>query len=396
MHRFLRPIAPLLSAVFVLAGCGGGNAASRLAQAPKFDPKDQSKCGVAKSQSRPLIVEWPSADRGALEAQTRRGVVVVRYVGCEMEVLRQCTPRASTRTRPLTRKRDHIAIRDADELYANLPLDAAEFEGKLRRAAELDVADDHRRHLTSPTRRSSRLDELEGDCAKATHVILGISAGAFEFSAASGAQVKAGASGLGLAAGGDSTASSELLNRDGYRSACERSTNADTAPPDGCGALIRVEVVPLSAPLPVAAAAPVVQPYFYAPPMGYAPPPPPPPIREREPRGAYNIAGILATTVGAVGLGVGAVAGGVALGEKGTLSSACTDGHCGQAQADTLGAYHTATTLASVGFIGGGAVLLGGIVMLATSPPRPFKEKPSSAWITPTVGPGGIGAAGAF
>jgi hypothetical protein len=130
--------------------------------------------------------------------------------------------------------------------------------------------------------------------------------------------------------------------------------------------------------------------------MGYAPPPPPPPVREREPRGAYNVAGILATTVGAAGLAMGAVAGGVALGEKGTLASACTDGHCGQSQADTLGAYHTATTLASIGFIGGGAVLLGGIVMLATSPPRPFKEKPSSAWITPTVGPGGIGAAGAF
>jgi hypothetical protein len=40
--------------------------------------------------ARPLIVEWPSADRAALEAQASHGLVVVRYEGCEMEVLRQC------------------------------------------------------------------------------------------------------------------------------------------------------------------------------------------------------------------------------------------------------------------------------------------------------------------
>lgn len=381
--------------VLVLGGCAGGNAASRLAEAPAFEPKGQTKCGVTKNQARPLIVEWPSADRGALEAQTKRGVIVVRYEGCEMEVLRQCRAKGKYVYAPVTRKEDHIAIRNADELYASIPAHAAQFEGKLKASGQLDV------QMTivgtyEADQAVVRFDELEGDCRKATHVILGISAGAFEFSAASGAEVKAGASGLGLATGGDSTASRELLNRDGYRSACERSTNTDTAPPDGCGALLRVEVVPLSAPQPVAVA-PAALPYFFAPPAGFAPPPPPPPPpREREPRGAYNITGILATTVGSVGLAVGAVAGSVALGQKGSLNSACTDGHCGPSESGTLDGYHTSTTLASVGFIGGGALLLGGIIMLATSPSRPFKKEPSSAWIAPSVGPGGLGAVGAF
>src|SRR5258708_54656 len=84
--------------------------------------------------TRPLIGEWPSADRAALESQARRGTVVVHYVGCEMEVLRQCTAPGAYAYAPTTRQRDKIAIRDADELYANLPLGAAALEGKLAKA----------------------------------------------------------------------------------------------------------------------------------------------------------------------------------------------------------------------------------------------------------------------
>ena len=44
------------------------------AAAPVFDPgPQQTKCSIAKSQSRPLIVEWPSADRADLEAQRLKG-----------------------------------------------------------------------------------------------------------------------------------------------------------------------------------------------------------------------------------------------------------------------------------------------------------------------------------
>src|SRR6186997_2588172 len=110
------------------AACSGGNAASTLAKPPEFDPKNQTKCGVTKSQAEPLIVEWPSAARGKLEADMRRGVVAVRYVGCDMEVLGQCTAKGSYGYTPITRKRDRITMRDADDLYANIPVGAARLE----------------------------------------------------------------------------------------------------------------------------------------------------------------------------------------------------------------------------------------------------------------------------
>lgn len=71
---------------------------------PEYQPLDQTKCKVAASQRRPLIVEWPSADRAALEAQTRQGVVVVRYTGCEMEMLPSCRVKDATCTSTWARR----------------------------------------------------------------------------------------------------------------------------------------------------------------------------------------------------------------------------------------------------------------------------------------------------
>src|SRR5579862_7647544 len=117
------PLGALLAAAIV--ACSGGNAASQLAAAPAFDPKDQTKCGVSKSQAKPLIVEWPSADRAALETQAKKGLVAVRYEGCEMEILGRCRAKGSYGYTATTRKRDTITLRDADDLYANVPVGAA-------------------------------------------------------------------------------------------------------------------------------------------------------------------------------------------------------------------------------------------------------------------------------
>ncbi len=309
----------LAVAVVAGSGCGAGNAASQLADAPAFEPKGQTKCGVAKSAARPLIVEWSAAHRGALEAQAKHGVVVVRFEGGEMEVLRQCRTRGRYVYTAVTRKEDHLSIRTADELYASIPAHAAMLEGKLAGSGSLDV-DMTIVGTWEAERQGVRRDDLEGDCARATHAVLGLSAGAFEFSAAPGADVKAGAKAFGVAAGGESKASKELLNRDGYRSACDRSTLSDVAPPDGCGALLRVEVAPIAASLP--AALPLGAPDYYAPPAGYSPPPPPP---ELGPRSAHNVTGIVATSVGAAGIGAGLSAGLVAIVRNANLSTECRD-----------------------------------------------------------------------
>ena len=126
-------------ALLVCAQACAPNLADQASKAPEFNPKGETKCGVAKSQAEPLIVEWPSSARAKLEALSRTGVVAVHYSGCEMEVLASCNAPGKYGYTAITPKHDHVAIRNADDLYANIPLGAARLEGKLERAGELDV-----------------------------------------------------------------------------------------------------------------------------------------------------------------------------------------------------------------------------------------------------------------
>jgi hypothetical protein len=200
-----------------------------------------AKCSVAKSQSEPLVVSWPSVERARLEALARSGVVPVKYSGCEMRVLANCSV-AGTPYRYVgtTRKHDEDHIRTADELYAKLPLGAAHLEGTLQRAGELSVA------MTIVGRyqldKSVKKTDLEGDCSEATHVISALTVGAFAFEAGASAHVGAEVSVFGAGAGGKSEAAHEVLSQDGLPTECEKAGADDQKAPAGCGALIRVEL----------------------------------------------------------------------------------------------------------------------------------------------------------
>ena len=240
----------------VLPACGGGNLASQMIDSPDLDIEGQSKCKVSKSQQRPLIVEWPSADRAGLEAQVTKGLVVVKYQGCEMEVLRRCSASDTKYSYiPITRKRDRVTMRDADDLYANIPLGAAQLEGKLERAGELTVTMTMVGNWEAP-QAEVRHDQLSGECRGATHIVTALTAGAFSFFA--GGEAEVGGSVDSTIGGGsaNSSASKEVLNEDGDEQACEVSTSEDKSPPDNCGALLRLEVAPLLAAAPAPSAVP--------------------------------------------------------------------------------------------------------------------------------------------
>jgi len=230
-------------AVSLLAGCGAGP--GKGAQPPKFEPKDQTTCKVQKSHSNPLIVEWPSAERASLEARARQGVVVVRYDGCELELLTRCTAPGSYSYLPVSPKRDALHIRNEDELWASMPIGAAALEGKLRNGGQLGV------NMTlvgtyQSERAEVKKDELEGICEGATHIIGGLSVGSFEFYSAANESTEGGASVAGMGGGAKSSSHQDVLATDGRPEACDASSSKDSEPPDGCSALLRIEVIPLS------------------------------------------------------------------------------------------------------------------------------------------------------
>ncbi len=363
-----------------------------------------------KSSSRPLIVEWPSADRGALEAQKNKGLVVVRYVGCEMEVLRQCSGLGSYDYVPVTLKEDRIRIRNADELYASIPVYAAKFEGKLKTAGELNV------EMTivgsfEADQTGLAIDEVEGDCGKASHYISAITTGSFEFTAGASAEVGAGVEVLGAGVGATSRAERELLNRDGYRKACLDATSEDTAPPDGCGALIRVEVVPLAPPKKPKEkpAAGTTRPD--APPPGWGPSPwGPSPFAKGDtsvkPAGTKTATGQEKAGKLLFGFGVGFLTVGVANGIAAVvlssgLAESCGLAYCHPDESGDVGMYYFTGTVAGIGLISGGAAsALGGILWLTAPDPEEdaaaTKAKAAEGHVAPLVGPGLVGVEGTF
>ncbi len=102
-----------------------------------------------------------------------------------------------------------------------------------------------------------------------------------------------------------------------------------------------------------------------------------------------RIVGFTAIGFGVAGLGLGAVTGGLAIGKRNDALAACKNG-CSASQSDRS-SYYTLGTVSTIGFVAGGTVAVGGVVLVATAPKRP-----AAGWIAPRLGPGYAGVEGVF
>jgi hypothetical protein len=217
---------------------------------PGYAPGGETTASAAKSASRPLVLEWPAADRAALEAQRAGGVVVVRYGGSEMEVLRGCRAPGAYRYVPVTPKQEGLVVRDATELAAAMPIHTVSLEARLQHQQELDVAMTIVGLYEADARTFAAAD-LQGECTGATHVVQALAVGAFEIDASARTAASGGVSVMGTGGAGISgkqDASREVVHKDGDRDACAKGGAHDASPPYACGAMLRVEVVPVHFP----------------------------------------------------------------------------------------------------------------------------------------------------
>jgi len=121
-------------------------------------------------------------------------------------------------------------------------------------------------------------------------------------------------------------------------------------------------------------------------------PPPPPGGETDKPSGGPSgqlVAGAVVVGVGGLGLVLGAITGGLALGDKGVVDQECQGLVCspkGKAAADDGKVMGTVST---IGFVVGGAAAVAGIVLIATAPKG---AAPKKAQVVPLFGatPGGV------
>jgi hypothetical protein len=92
----------------------------------------------------------------------------------------------------------------------------------------------------------AREEDLHGDCSEATHIVTGLTVGAFALSAGGAVDVGGGGTAFGVGARMNAKNERETLSRDGDPRMCAKATLDDTQPPRWCGAVVRVEVVTIA------------------------------------------------------------------------------------------------------------------------------------------------------
>lgn len=231
--------APLVL-VLGLAACGRHFEPPR-ARAPRLDD-DSLRCREAARNASPIVTEWSAAEKASLQARMRAGALAVEFTGCTMRPIPGCVLRGSYRWQRTTLASDTIDVRSADELYAKLPLGAASLSGELAKSGRLAVQTTVGGQFVLEGSRAADVPDY-GECAGATHLLTGLSSGAFKLR--SGGSLRGGA-GLGvgeLAAGASSESSEQVLRESGNPESCKAST--DEAPELDCSAPIQAFLEPL-------------------------------------------------------------------------------------------------------------------------------------------------------
>ncbi len=226
--------------------CGAGPMSSAGEQIDKMSSQIDAakKCSVEKA-TKPYVIRWEAAERGVLESRLHRGgMVLVRYSGCKLEVIRNCSaPKMSYDYHGLSPKEDEQRIKSVDELYTNIPMGAGALEATLKSKGELRIGTMMVGRYEADVN-DVKVRDLDGPaCNKVTHAIQAVTVGAFELFAGAGTEAGGGVKAFGAGLGGKTSEERSSLSRDGDIKKCEKASVKDDAPPDRCGALIRLELL---------------------------------------------------------------------------------------------------------------------------------------------------------
>lgn len=221
-------------------GCGPGTLATRpTADDAMAGPSNVSKekCKLAKDPLNPLIVEWPGTNKVGLDSQSRRGVVIVAFDGCSnLKVLSQCDAKGKYEQETVTPARDKMEIKNANDLYALLPLGATSLGGAVNAGTSffLDYVAVGQREYKGET------PETSGICDGATHYVRRITVGAYSLDAEEAGKAEAGFKVQGAGIGGSHDESDKRHKASGDPGKCEGDPSAN-----GCNAPIQLELTPL-------------------------------------------------------------------------------------------------------------------------------------------------------
>lgn len=230
--------------VLSLTACPNGNVVRP--EDPSYaDAVGGQSTPVIEAHGEPLVVDWRPDHRGDLEIAMKEGVAVVAYTKEGMRLLKGCHAKGKYGFLGMTLKEQVISLEDENEIRANLPLSgvgiAGKLGGELKQGTVLNIAMALvGKHKT--TNQEVPRDTLEGRCDGATHFVSGATVGAFVLKTAARGEASTAAEVFGVGASAATSSAKDVMNKDGDITSCRKASPDEAAPPDGCTALIRLEL----------------------------------------------------------------------------------------------------------------------------------------------------------
>lgn len=187
------------------------------------------RCAAGKVTESPFVVEWDATDISSFEAKASRDLVFVRFEGCELEMIYGCSDSSlpgkyGKYEQPTftSGSLEGFDMDDEDEVYARLPLGAADLAGKIQLGQTLSLQY-FVSGVVNSTRNYVERAALKDNprCRGATHFVSAYNLGAFALHAHKGqkGEVKVGMENAG---GGARTRSeSDNLKQGGKLADCE-------------------------------------------------------------------------------------------------------------------------------------------------------------------------------
>ncbi len=211
------------------------------------------QCGALHPQTEPDLMAWDSGSRATLRSIKDQGVVVVHYEahGCnvQLHVLPNCVAKGTYAFSPYSATETKLA-RNANELFAELPVGAAKLSTKLRgtRAIRTDYMMAGVEALKIGS--TFKPEELIGECSDATHVVSKIYVGGFALAAGEAQLLAGGASvfvmpAVSVGGGAQTESSVEHLQREGIAKACEDAQEKGTESPQ-CAVPLRIVLMAIT------------------------------------------------------------------------------------------------------------------------------------------------------
>lgn len=207
-------------------------------------PHKDVNCNTVRTPVEPDLIGLDASARASLDSQRHEGVFVVRYRGhgCDVrfDILPSCTAAGSYAFMPYSATESKVAHGDA-ELYAEFPLAASRLASRVtgESALRADVMLVGIEAIKAP--RTYRVEDLQGDCQGATHVVTKIYVGGFAMATGNARGLEARPS---LFRGGSTSDDAVILQREGSAKACEEAQEKGAFNP-ACDVPLRLALLPI-------------------------------------------------------------------------------------------------------------------------------------------------------